>query len=104
MSSFNDHCAVSRRWPLGDAVFHVSSRHLLDQTVDAQRLAAKPQDAWRWTKVNDYDEVKQALESLLEAFRMAVLLADVLNLPGAARGAPWLPLMLSRSGQLVVAR
>ena len=31
--------------------------------ISPERLAAKPQDAWRWTKVNDYDEVKLAAES-----------------------------------------
>jgi penicillin G amidase len=31
--------------------------------ISPERLAAKPEDAWRWTKVNDYDEVKLAADS-----------------------------------------
>ncbi len=31
--------------------------------ISPERLAAKPEDAWRWTKVNDYDEVKLAAGS-----------------------------------------
>jgi penicillin amidase len=31
--------------------------------ISPERLAAKPQDSWRWTKVNDYDEVKLDAES-----------------------------------------
>jgi penicillin G amidase len=31
--------------------------------ISPERLAAKPQDAWRWTKVTDYDEVKLAADS-----------------------------------------
>ena len=29
----------------------------VDPDISAERLAAKPEDAWRWTKVNDFDEV-----------------------------------------------
>jgi len=31
----------------------------VDPDISPERLAAKPGDAWRWTKVNDFDEVKQ---------------------------------------------
>lgn len=31
--------------------------------ISPERLAAKPQDAWRWTKVSDYDEVSLAAEA-----------------------------------------
>ena len=31
----------------------------VDPDISPERLAAKPEDAWRWTKVNDFDEVKQ---------------------------------------------
>jgi len=32
----------------------------VDPDISPERLAARPEDAWRWTKVNDYDEVKLA--------------------------------------------
>ena len=31
----------------------------VDPDISPERLAAKPADAWKWTKVNDFDEVKQ---------------------------------------------
>ncbi len=31
--------------------------------ISPERLAARPEDAWRWTKVNDHDEVKLAADS-----------------------------------------
>ena len=34
-----------------------------DPDISPERLAAKPQDAWRWTKVNDLDEVIQDTEA-----------------------------------------
>ena len=31
----------------------------VDPDISPERLAAKPENAWSWTKVNDFDEVKQ---------------------------------------------
>jgi penicillin amidase len=35
----------------------------VDPDISPERLAARPAEAWRWTKVNDFDEVQRAPEA-----------------------------------------